>query len=577
MNRAITRIARFGLVALVPVLVACGDDEGSGTDSALFGDTTDFPDSDTGGTGTGQPDSGTGTTTADVATDSSVPPDLIPDLDPPMVISTTPTQGANGVTIPFIITLTFDEPVFEARVVAATETCNTTSVSFCLFDFDNKIIPATATLSADKLTVTIKPVTNDQVPASPYMLLQPANRLGDLAGNTATSDYELNFSTANWPAQAGYRALAEKYAPKIYSGVEDSPNAQSQIPTKFDSDGDWNLANTKDWLNGNATSVIPAVYYDVAETRTHYFIHYTLYFPWVDHPSPTFEFGNSLVGYMVTVQKAFGGATEVPLAVHTSFREGDSNETNMAFTTTESNIIGEGSATGWCAREEFDQAILFPNDRFEAFITPRTHRACIWAWENDGFAAACELTANIKDRNKLVFEYKGGAPTPVMKAGLNWPTDMSQVDGVDSFGYVLIPTLTTLWPRRFQDGAAQIFESGTSVFKYSADADRPGAGIELPGKLVDSVNVNASAFGRPLWTWGYVPGDGSCVLGSWNRISRGQMALDPAWYVWERHTRDSATNGLVEYDAQAKTGFSVDYCFNAFVGQDNRTTDPACQ
>jgi hypothetical protein len=350
------------------------------------------------------------------------------------------------------------------------------------------------------------------------------------------------------------------------------------VPTKLDPDGDWDLTNNVTWLKQTATSIIPAVYYNVAETRTHYFIHYMLYFPWVNQEASV-QFGNGSSGYMVTVEKArpANGDTERPISVHTYFTRGPDDDINQGFVTTESDIAST-TASGWCAHEELDQADLFPDGRFDAYVTSRSVRACMWAIDDDSFGTGCPNSAEIRGRNHLVFEFGGNNPTPVAKVNSAWPTNMAMVEGVDAYKYILIPALSTVWTRRQQDGANEIFQLSTPL-TYAPDMGRPGMGLELPTRFKEPMEIQSTLYGRPFWGWGYSVSSGSCDTAKANVITRGQMAIDPAWYVWERHTKASAPdgNGIQMFDIDDNTGFSVDYCFNALIGVDTRTTDVNCQ
>ena len=331
---------------------ACGDDEKSGDeqDANLF-DTSPLPD-------TGLPPTDTFTPPQDtiVAPDTQPPQDtgptqdLIPDLEPPIIISSSPQDGESNVQLPLTVTLTFSEPLFAPSV-------NTNSVK--LIDFTGAEVPPAAgspSLSADGLTVTWRPMANDQQLASPYTvrIVGGTSAIRDLAGKNIVNDINIEFATANLPNQEGYRAIAAQYAPTLYSSVTANELPQAQVPTKVDADGDWDVSNARDWVVGTATSLIPTVYFDVSETYTHYFIHYMLYFPYVNHSEASIAHANGVSGYLVTVEKARGDQAQRPIAVHAYFREGQ-NEESYGFATTESGIRADGdSASFWFLEETYD-------------------------------------------------------------------------------------------------------------------------------------------------------------------------------------------------------------------------------
>lgn len=571
--------------AMGSLLAGCGDDDtpGGGADTLFPGDSI-FPDV--------QPND-----TAQPPTDSTQPPadsvqppqdtlpmDLLPDVEDPTIASTTPADGATNVALPLTVTIEFSEPVY--RPVIASQTIK-------LIDYDRNEIPGTVVLAADDRTVTWTPTTNDQNVATPYYIFVASGVITDAAGNYlafganaspcatvggAQGMCVASFTTRNFADQDGYRAIAEAYAPRIVSAVSGTTAPHAQVPTKFDSDGDWDLSNNHQWLTVTATSLVPSVYYNVAETQTHYFIHYLLYFPWVNHTEANLAHANGTNGYLVTVEKARGEQAERPVALHSYWRAGQ-NEENLAWVTEESGIIRDGdSAAFWSAHAELAQATLFPEGRFTAYVTAQTHRACLWGWNQGGTLPSCVFNTTVENGNALVFAYLGGAPTPYQKVEGAWPVTMSAITGEpEALGYALIPTLSSLWPRRFEIGADAMYAPRPSPPYYSPDANRPGAGLSLTAELLDPLGVSTQAFGRPLWAWGWSPAVGSGPNINASRIVRGQLAIDPAWYVWERHSSTVNDNGLVAYDAETGDGYSVTYCFNGIVGQDARQSDPACQ
>lgn len=553
--------------ALGGVAGGCGDDDTKATDTGLdvplFDGADGFPDTEV-TTDTVQPDT---RETVDTAVPDTVPPDLVPDLDPPTVVSTTPADGASDVALPLDITIVFSEPLFPTTVAPA---------SIKLFDWNGVEVPGAPTLQADGKTVKWRPTQNNQQLASAYTIRIVANIIADQVGNRITSTEEFTFTTANYPNQDGYRELAAKYAPNIYSLVDANDSAQLQVPVKFDGDGDWNLANNRPWIVTSATTLVPAVYFSVSETYTHYYLHYVYYFPYMNHPIVEYATGNASAGVLVVVEKARGATAERPLLAYTFWKEGASEE-HFAFATNESGIVANGSADDWGLKAAFAQETLFPGGRFESYITAKSHRSCNWNWNQGGVVPPppCPLPEALKNGDKLVFKYMGGSPTEVKKVNNQWPTDMSEVEGQpEAFGYALIPLYSTLWPRRTQDDPDQIFE--TSIFTYEADADRPGGGTRLSGAFLQSLlGASLESFGKPVWAFSWNPS----VCGPndlCTRIRKGQIALDPAWYVWERHQRSSNQNSLVPYEDATGAGHSMTYCFNGFLALDARGIDPKC-
>jgi len=562
-----------GLLALgLGITVAsCGDDAVNPnnrdiTDVPLFDGNDGFPETEV--TDTTIPDT---RDTVDTNTPETNPPDLVPDLTPPSVVSTSPAAGASDVALPLDITIVFSEPLFATTV--ATQ-------SIKLFDWLGQEVPGAPVLQADGKTVKWRPTTNNQQLVSAYTIKVMANIIADQVGNKLANTEEFTFTTSNYANQEGYRTLAAKYAPNIYSTVDSNDSPQLQVPVKFDGDGDWNLINNRPWIVAGATSLVPAVYYTVTETYTHYYVNYSYYFPYVNHNVPDYTTGNGNVGVLVVVEKARGlnaGSTaERPALAYTYWKEGTGEE-QYAFASDESGIVSSGGADDWGLKATFAQETLFPGGRFESYITAKTHRSCNWNWNQGGTVPPppCGLPGAVKNGDVLVFKYLGGSPTEVKKKDNAWPTDMSDVDGQpEAFGYALVPLYSTLWPRRTLNDPDTVFE--TTTFTYEADADRPGNGTKLSGAFQQSLSgANLSSFGKPIWAYGWNPSicgpNDLCT-----RIKKGQIAIDPAWYVWERHQRSNNANSLVTYDPATGAGHSLTYCFNGFVALDVRGTDPKC-
>jgi len=296
----------------------------------------------------------------------------------------------------------------------------------------------------------------------------------------------------------------------------------------------------------------------------------------VNHNLPDYSTGNGNVGVQVVVEKAPVETAERPTLAYTYWKEGTGEE-QFAFASDEAGIVASGGADDWGLKATFPQETLFPGGRFESYITAKTHRSCNWNWNQGGTVPppACGLPGAVKNGDVLVFKYLGGSPTEVKKKDNAWPTDMSDVDGApEAFGYALIPMYSTLWPRRTMNDPDTVFE--TTTFTYEADADRPGNGTKLSGAFQQSLSgANLSSFGKPIWAYSWNPS----ICGAndlCTRIKKGQIAVDPAWYVWERHQRSNNPNSLVTYDPATGAGHSLTYCFNGFVALDVRSIDPKC-
>ena len=71
------------------------------------------------------------------------------------------------------------------------------------------------------------------------------------------------------------RAIAAAFSPIVYQAVGDTPRAD--LLTNFDFDGDWIGDNNWDHAVDERFPMRAFVYYSVAETPTHFFVHYAFY------------------------------------------------------------------------------------------------------------------------------------------------------------------------------------------------------------------------------------------------------------------------------------------------------------
>ncbi|MGM0575493.1 MAG: Ig-like domain-containing protein [Myxococcota bacterium] len=586
------RCAAVG-ATLTLALGACGDDglESTGGDDASdvpFFETVDDVGGDLGPDDAGEEDADAGEDVTpdlvedtapdgeddvapdggeDVApdADASDPPDLIPDTTPPTVLSTSPEAGESNVAVPFTVTITFDEPIADNTIAAGTVK---------LFNYNEQEVPVSLSVSEDGATVTLEPNTENFYRASPYRVWLAGGIIADKAGNDLVENYEFTFYTENFEDMDAYHDLAGQYAPRIYADTSEG-SAQAHVPTKFDADGDWDGTNTKSWLQSDAETLIPAVYYDLSETCTHYYIHYTYLFPWTRTKSNSTVHANGSLGIMVTVEKAHDEVEQRPVAVTTYWKQGQFEE-NVVFATEESGIVGPlGPGQYGDVEGVYPQADLFPGGHFQSYVSPE-YESCAWIHHTDpGFTAKCVLNDGVKaGMSSLIFAFQGGAPTPVEK-DFGWPGDMADFqeegeDPVDSLGYALIPTLSTLWPRRTQVGDGLVYGA---TFDYSVSAGRPGDGSKLPSGFVESESYSDvdNHFGRPVWAWKYNPSQGS-VFG----IEQGWIGVDPAWYTCSRHGSIELDSAVPPCNTAESEGFSVSYRFNPYASIDERADPEMC-
>lgn len=511
---------------------AGGADAVPDTGAGDGGGTPDTNIPDAGGAG----DTGGGATDAGGHKDTVVEWDLgggEPDETPPYVQATTPAVGEEGVPIPFTVTITFSEPM-------RTETIDENNIR--LLSLTGKSIGGKPVLSADKTSVTLTPEAGKLSLVSPYTIkVDPI--VQDVAGNHLEAEFLGTFYTAA-PANLGaYAQLAAQLAPTAHVAINTAKPVLS-YPTRFDADGNWEGIGNAAWVQEKAKSLPAAVYWDVAETKSHIFLTYTYFWPYRDTTgTPKPAHANDTAGVLIVAEKL---PELTPIAAYTYGRS-DEVEEVFAWVSAGSILDGKPNVTKAVAPE-----ILFEDGRFQGYLTTPLHQACTWVASGSG---ACELNAGIQATlATVVYGLDQGVATTVQAEGGKWPQAGESID------FQLLHGLTAFWPRRDSKGEGGVYGA---TFDYEPMTNRPGSAL----KGIPSIFVapDGSYGGRPAWAWGWKP-----ATGGFYQMGRGTIFIDPAIFVAKRHSLDT------NWDAEAKTGYSVDYCFEPYLGIDNRGTDPDC-
>lgn len=544
----------FGLTLLLAVAAwACdttgadATDEGPGVD-AVTGETDDQV-TDPGPMDAGNPDQGP-MDAKEVSKDVTFK-DLIEDTTPPEVVKTEPADEASGVAIPFVIKVTFSEGIrFKETVDKNT---------FMVRDIDDKEVAGAYTYDEETFTVTFTPD-----PGAKIMLVSPyrvtlKSIIQDKAGNGLKDWYYFGFSTTLPPDMTGYEDLAVKYSPIIYQSTKsDSPHFD--YLTSFEFDGNWKALDNYDNLK-TATSVLSWVYYDVVETKSHYFIRYGFYWP-VRYgiAGGTDAFGNDVSGATVVVAKY---PTERPIAVETYFLAGP-NEEIRAYVTEESGIVDDKGNAYYGVNWSFPQATLFPAGHYLAYLSAQSHESCLWnhTVQESILDQRCQLNEGIKSTLTTVrYVYEDGTAGAINKGGTGFPTTL---DGV---GYGLKSLLADWWVRRDHVSNDTIF---TNTYKYEAPTGQLGNGLVLPSAFLDPIDPASANKGRPPWAWTWAAATINMDFYVYE-MPRGAIFLDPAYFFANRHRLSTLWN------PQTKMGFSMDYCFNPYLLVDQRELDPECK
>jgi hypothetical protein len=284
------------------------------------------------------------------------------------------------------------------------------------------------------------------------------------------------------------REIAAQFAPIFHQGLGSSP--RFDYITNFDFDGDWRGDNN--WRNAanNRFALRAYIYYSVAETETHFFIHYAAFHP-RDYKGGNIRGALASKGIRKGVERLgqfdpTGRADEAVLA-HENDLEG-------------ALVVAEkGGASPAGARVVFVQtlahnqflryvpagashpgadAVLMEGQRPRLFIEPRGHG--IEAWRGD------EVQLSSCVNGVLIYNFTGRAEAP---RGHARPA-----------GYDLVPLSSTLWPRA-RGGANQTY---AETHDYGAVRVTTPAGEqavtlgELGSAFRGSVGGNMA---RPPWGW----------------------------------------------------------------------------
>lgn len=315
--------------------------------------------------------------------------------------------------------------------------------------------------------------------------------------------------------------LAAFHAPVVFQKTGHNPKADAI--TRFDFDGD--LVGNNNWKNLEEHSTPAAAYYDVRETKTHYFVMYAFFhprdysyfcIPWVCHE-------NDLEGVMLTIEKTksdwHGRVIAVQTLAHDRIYthegiggirpiEGDEPELRgpAATSSKKAAIYIEWGGHGIYAWDPADQKKLDTDKPTYLY----THEQLLH------FAAQ----THVKDW--LVYDYGAEAQDP---KGAN--------HGI--YSYELLPIHDELWARRELVGKGNVF---SKVFDFKGERYSIA---DVPESFAGEKYGNGRA--RPPWAWK------DMFSGSDNR---GEWFLDPAVYV---------TKKLKKYSKE----ISLEYIHNPYV------------
>lgn len=480
--------------------------------------------------------------TTDPDSDADGPADVPPPFDigpidttPPKIVSIDPAHDESGVGIPVTVTIEFNEAIRPETVDKATVRV--------VHAQTGKVVSEPPTLSEDGTIVSLELLAKNLALASPYRVEIQAI-LQDKQGNKLGQDTESTFYTHTADV-AAYAELAATYAP-IARQATDDVLTQLDYPTRFDLDDNDVGEDNPAFIQSKAKTVPAAVHWDVSETQSHLFLVYTYFYPLRDLGSPgTTRVANDTAGVMIVLRKDAGAL--VPVSALTYSAKGDAQNI-FAFAVSGEELDGAPLVDKTATSEA-----LFEDGRFQLLLTAGSHQACAWNVSGPG---DCDIAPGDKAILELVeYRYAEGSDGPIAKNGTTWPRAIEAQD------FALLHTMDAWWTRRHLTGSDAMWGS---TFDYQPEPTRPGSSLKAqPAIFAATLEFD---FGRPPWSWKWDPSG----FGSFTKLPQGNFFFDPAWFVKKRHTI------AAEWDPATKTGFSTDYCFQPYLGIDNRGSSEDC-
>lgn len=287
--------------------------------------------------------------------------------------------------------------------------------------------------------------------------------------------------------------IAARFAPVFHQAVAEHP--RGDYITNFDFDGDWD--GTNNWIHADDTSfkLKGYIYYSVAETPTHYFIHYAvfhardykggrtkgvIYSELLRKGALVFSRGREPTGRLAEAVSAHENDMEGALVV-VEKQGNDLASARMVFVETLhhnmfSRYVPEGSDRPAEGRFTSD------GQHVELYIEPKGHGIVPW-----------EMHPDKPEKGWLVYSYAAHADDPeVTEGGL--------------VGYQLLPISTTLWPKARDPQSNRTFASfrdfGTMTIKILSGGAAVVKNVVL-GSLASAFHgkVGAGDVARPPWGW----------------------------------------------------------------------------
>ena len=309
-----------------------------------------------------------------------------------------------------------------------------------------------------------------------------------------------------------YRLLAEYWSPFLAQETWFQP--KSDMPARFDFDGDWNGDNN--WENLDTGSSQAYVYYAPIETATHWFLIYNVFHPrdYSDKCVVGTCHENDNEGLILTIRKdgsEFGKLEVMETLAH-----------NNVYSFVNDGRIRKGI-------HNIDGQIEFYEDSHPVVFIESGGHGILGSTANH---AAYDLkTDTFKSGSGMTFVYQGKAEKP-------------RHSNDRLVGYELLPIHQYWWSKSADENwGSRTFDE---FFVYTPFGGRPaGNGRRMGGTFLGRKESSNKA--KPFWGW-----HDNATLKK-NILAPGQWALDPAYAVQK--------NVSYPYGMEP----SVDYTFNPYL------------